>query len=81
MPDQEPESETEPKPLAKAPARPRKRARPASVTTNSDSDFLDQGFIIVRRHRTKASQLSRTTQGTQDIRNVLALVPQPSFYE
>jgi hypothetical protein len=82
MPDQVSESEAELEPLAsKALARSRKRARPASVNTDSDSDFQNQGYTIVRRHRSRASQAGRTTQGTQDIRNALALVPQPNSYE
>jgi hypothetical protein len=84
MPDQEPESDSEPEPpvVSKALVRSRKRARPSSTTIDSDSDFLDpQGFTIVRRHQSKARQPGRTPQGTQDIRNALALLPQPPSYE
>jgi hypothetical protein len=77
MPDQE--SEPEPSP---APIRSRKRARPVEVTSDSDSDFADsQSFIVVRSSQRKSSQQGRTTEGTQDIRNALALVPQPSSHE
>jgi len=57
MPDQEPESETGLEPVAspKILACPQKRARPVSATTDSDSDFWDQGFTVVRRHKGRAS--------------------------
>ena len=83
MPDQEPESdaESEPQVVSKALVRSRKRARPSSTTIDSESDSPDpQGFTIVRRHRSKAKP-GRTPQGTQDIRNALALLPQPSSHE
>ena len=83
MPDQEPESdaESEPQVVSKALVRSRKRARPSSTSIDSESDSPDpQGFTIVRRHRSKAKP-GRTPQGTQDIRNALALLPQPSSHE
>lgn len=84
MPDKESEPEPEHSVVSKALVRSRKRARPSEATTDSDSDFPDpQGFTTVRRPRSKTSQSNqgKTTQGTQDIRNALALIPQPSSHE
>ena len=53
----------------------------AEATTDSESDFPDPEFIIVKGRQRKASQQGRTPEGTQDIRNALALVPQPNSYE
>ena len=83
MPDQEPESdaESEPPAVSKALVRSRKRARPSSTIIDSESDSLDpQGFTIVRRYRSKARP-GRILQSTQDIRNTLALLPQPSSHK
>ena len=81
MPDQDSESELAAIIPSKAPVRSRKRARPAEATTDSESDFPDPEFIIVKGRQRKTSQQGRTTEGTQDIRNALALVPQPNSYE
>ena len=65
MPDMEskPEAKSEPKSatISKALASFWKRARLASIIIDSDSDFLEQGFIIVRRCKNRASQPGRTT--------------------
>ena len=83
MPDQESESELglAPTVSSKSLVRSRKRARPVETTTDSESDFPDPEFIIVRSRQRKASQQGRTTEGTQDIRSALALVPQPNSHE
>jgi len=85
MPNIESKSETEPEPKPTATSKTltssQKRARPASITTNSDSNFLKQGFTIVKRHKNRASQLGQTIQGTQNIRNTLALATQPSSHK
>lgn len=82
MPDQESEPELGTISASKAPTRLRKRARLASVATDSDSDFIDQeGYTTIRRFQSKASQKGKAPQGTQDIRDALALVPQSSLYE
>jgi hypothetical protein len=78
MPDQVLGRELMPLSTANALARPRKRARPlrATIQSDSDSDFPDpHSFTLVKSRRSRT-----TTQGTQDIRNALALVPQPSPY-
>jgi len=77
--------EAKPKPksitISKVLANSWKRARLASITIDLDSDFLKQGFTIVRRCKSRASQLGRTIQDTQDIRNILVLATQSSFHE
>ena len=55
MPDQDSESELAAIIPSKAPARSRKRARPAEATTDSESDFPDPEFIIVKGRQRKTS--------------------------
>jgi len=55
----ESKSKAKPKPksivISKTLASSWKRARSASITTDSDSNFLKQGFTIIKRYKNRAS--------------------------